>query len=665
MPIQIKRSRMMQGKMMLRRATAYLLDWSVFALSGYIAFQLRFDGQIPAAFHRPMQVALAVWFVSKAIVHVMARLDGGNWRYTSVHDALHLMEAMAAASAGAAVAIHWVTGFGNELRSVLVLDWLIACLLMMGMRFLVRAYHTSGKLKRPQGAMTRTLIYGAGWAGLALLWELRQNQSLMCEVIGFIDDDPSKARFVLQGKPVFGKGESLAAVVRRQRIEKVLIAIPSATGLQMARILKFVFEAGVDYKTVPGLAELIEGAELGQQIRAVAVGDLLGRQPVQLDQEAISTKIQGKVVMVTGAAGSIGSELCRQIALFKPRALVGFDSAETPLFHLERELHANFPTLAFYPEIGNITCSDALQHVMEQHRPSVVYHAAAYKHVPMMEEHIFAAVENNILGTWNAATTSARCGVEDFVMISTDKAVRPTSMMGATKRVAELVSRSLQKSHGTRFVVVRFGNVLGSNGSVVPIFKEQIAAGGPITVTHPDITRYFMTIPEASQLVLQACAFGKGGEIFVLDMGEPVKIVDLAKNLILLSGLHPDKDIQIKFTGLRPGEKLYEELNLDDEQLVPTPHRKIKGYLNLSRLGPEQVVALIDELRDILHTYDPERVLHLMMELIPDYVPNERLVHAVAKCPAERHRTLGSLTPKCENSAMEGVPSVHRSSQPA
>jgi len=213
--------------------------------------------------------------------------------------------------------------------------------------------------------------------------------------------------------------------------------------------------------------------------------------------------------------------------------------------------------------------------------------------------------------------------------------------------------------------VVRFGNVLGSNGSVVPIFKEQIAAGGPITVTHPDITRYFMTIPEASQLVLQACAFGKGGEIFVLDMGEPVKIVDLAKNLILLSGLHPDKDIQIKFTGLRPGEKLYEELNLDDEQLVPTPHRKIKGYLNLSRLGPEQVVALIDELRDILHTYDPERVLHLMMELIPDYVPNERLVHAVAKCPAERHRTRGSFTPKCENSAMEGVPSVHRSSQPA
>ena len=295
--------------------------------------------------------------------------------------------------------------------------------------------------------------------------------------------------------------------------------------------------------------------------------------------------------MVTGAAGSIGSELCRQIAHFRPLALVGFDEAETPLFHLDRELAKNFPDLVFHPEIGNITRADTLQRVMQHYQPSILYHAAAYKHVPMMERHVFAAVENNIFGTWQVARAAARHGVEDFVMISTDKAVRPTSMMGATKRTAELVIRALQKERGTKFVAVRFGNVLGSNGSVVPIFKEQIAAGGPVTVTHPEMRRYFMTIPEAAQLVLQAFSIGKGGEVFVLDMGEPVKIVDLAKNLILLSGLQPDRDIKIQFTGLRPGEKLFEELNLQDEHLVPTSHDKIRSYVSPYNLDAMQIKA--------------------------------------------------------------------------
>ncbi len=370
------------------------------------------------------------------------------------------------------------------------------------------------------------------------------------------------------------------------------------------RILQSAIDAEVDYKMVPGLADIIHGAELGKQIRDVAVEDLLGRRPVLLDEERIRERIQGKTVMVTGAAGSIGSEICRQIARFNPLALVGFDEAETPLFQLDRELNNKFPRLTFFPELGNITRYGNVQQAMERYRPSIVYHAAAYKHVPMMERHVFAAVENNIFGTWNVASAAIEHGVEDFVMISSDKAVRPTSMMGATKRISELVISALQKQSGTRFIAVRFGNVLGSNGSVVPIFKEQIAAGGPVTITHPEMRRYFMTIPEATQLVLQAFSIGKGGEVFVLDMGEPVRIVDLARNLVLLSGLRPDRDIKFEFTGVRPGEKLFEELNLQNEQFIPTAHAKILSYLSPFSADLKVMRVALEELRGISERKD-------------------------------------------------------------
>jgi FlaA1/EpsC-like NDP-sugar epimerase len=448
----------------------------------------------------------------------------------------------------------------------------------------------------------------------------------MCDVVGLIDDDPSKAHLMLDGKRILGDGESLAAVARKYAVEKVLIAIPSATGPQMVRILKCALDAGVEYKTVPGLGYLIQDMELGRQIREVAVEDLLGRKPVQLDQKRISERIQGQVVMVTGAAGSIGSELCRQIAHFRPLALIGFDAAETPLFQLNREMERNFPDLAFYPEIGSITRPDTLRRVMQRHGPTILYHAAAYKHVPMMEMHVFAAVENNVFGTWNVAHAAAENGVRDFVMISTDKAVRPTSMMGATKRMAEMAIRVFQEETATKYVAVRFGNVLGSNGSVVPIFKEQIAAGGPVTVTHPEITRYFMTIPEAAQLVLQAFSMGKGGEVFVLDMGEPVKIVDLARDLILLSGLQPDRDIHIEYSGLRPGEKLYEELNLGDEKLVPTAHTKIASFVSPMNPDPKRMRARLRELQRIADKQDVGRLILLLKELIPDYNPDSRLL---------------------------------------
>jgi FlaA1/EpsC-like NDP-sugar epimerase len=394
----------------------------------------------------------------------------------------------------------------------------------------------------------------------------------------------------------------------------------------MVHILKLATEAKVEYKMVPSLGELVQGTELGKQIREVAVEDLLGRKPVQLDLERIRERIQGRVVMVTGAAGSIGSEICRQIAHFHPLAIVGFDEAETPLFHIDREMTKSFPYITFYPEIGSITSRGTLKRVIQHHHPSILFHAAAYKHVPLMERHVFAAVETNIFGTWNVARAAAEHGVEDFVMISTDKAVRPTSMMGATKRTAELLIRALQMEGGTKFVAVRFGNVLGSNGSVVPIFKEQIAAGGPVTVTHPEMTRYFMTIPEATQLVLQAFSIGKGGEVFVLEMGEPVKISDLAKNLILLSGLQPERDIEIQFTGLRPGEKMFEELSLQDEHVIPTSHAKIRSYACYQDVDAMQLKASLLRLQAIVEGQDVANLVLLLKELVPDYNPGTELL---------------------------------------
>jgi FlaA1/EpsC-like NDP-sugar epimerase len=513
-------------------------------------------------------------------------------------------------------------------RSVYILDWLISCVLALGGRLAVRVILTARSRSSVEGERTRTIIYGAGDAGLALLQELQQNQSLMCDVIGFVDDDSSKVRLNLHGKRVLGTGDALGALVQKHGIKRVLFAIPSATGPQMVRILKFATDAKVEYKMVPSLGELVQGTELGKQIREVAVEDLLGRKPVQLDMDRIRERIQGRVVMVTGAAGSIGSEICRQIAPFRPLAIVGFDEAETPLFHIDREMAKSFPYITFHPEIGSITNRGTLKRVMQHYRPSILFHAAAYKHVPLMERHVFAAVETNIFGTWNVARAAADHGVGDFVMISSDKAVRPTSMMGATKRTAELLIRALQLEGGTKFVAVRFGNVLGSNGSVVPIFKEQIAEGGPVTVTHPEMTRYFMTIPEATQLVLQAFTIGKGGEVFVLEMGEPVKITDLARNLILLSGLQPERDIEIQFTGPRPGEKMFEELNLQDEHLIPTSHAKIRSYVCHQNLDAMQIKASLQRLQAIVEGQDVANLVLLLKELIPDYNPGAELLKA-------------------------------------
>jgi len=625
---QSSSARRINVKRLLHRIVGYLLDGAAFALSGLLAFELRFEGVLPASYLSPMVVALCIWFAAKQVAFVAGKLDRGNWRYTSADDAVRIVLVNSAGSFLGCIVIVLLLGPNGVPHSVFIVDWMVSCMLTVGSRLAVRLIRTSRGSRRPEGERARTLIYGAGSAGLALLTELRHNQSLKCDVIGLIDDDPSKAQLVLGGKAVLGTGADLTALARKRDIKRVLIAIPSATGSQMVRILKFALDAGVEYKMVPGLGNLIEGAGLGKQLKDVAVEDLLGRKPVHLDQDSIRKRIQGKVIMVTGAGGSIGSEICRQIARFDPFALIGFDEAETPLFQIDRELARTFPRLVFHPELGNITHTATLRRVMDRYQPSILYHAAAYKHVPMMERHVFAAVENNIFGTWSVAQEAVNHGVEDFVMISSDKAVRPTSMMGATKRVAELVIRAFQREGGTKFVAVRFGNVLGSNGSVVPIFKEQIAAGGPVTVTHPDMCRYFMTIPEAAQLVLQAFSIGKGGEVFVLDMGEPVKIIDLARNLILLSGFQPDRDIRIDFTGLRPGEKLFEELNMHDEYLVATSHDQIKSYLCPVQLDAREMKAYLRELRQISNEQDVGRLLLLLKELILDYNPGSQLLRA-------------------------------------
>jgi FlaA1/EpsC-like NDP-sugar epimerase len=414
----------------------------------------------------------------------------------------------------------------------------------------------------------------------------------------------------------------------------VLIALPSATGREMTAILKHCQEAGVAYKTVPSFAEILETGSLASGIRDVNVEDLLGRNPVYLDESGIRGKIENKVVAVTGAAGSIGSELCRQIARFQPAAIVAYDCAETALFYIDREMSESFPGLKFRPEIGDIRNLQRLNEVFAKYRPSILYHAAAYKHVPMMEAHVFEAVENNVIGTWNVAIAAAENGVADFVMISSDKAVRPTSVMGVTKRVAELLIHALQNGR-TKYVSVRFGNVLGSNGSVIPLFKQQIAARKPVTVTHPDMRRYFMTIPEAAQLVIQASTMGNGGEIFVLDMGQPVRILDLANNLILLSGLRPGEDVKIVFTGIRPGEKLYEELAHLDEEMQPTFHQKIKNFAAHS-LPAHGALERIEKLRSLCTERKLSDIVLELKDLVIDYNPSAHLLRQMMSLPREQ-----------------------------
>jgi FlaA1/EpsC-like NDP-sugar epimerase len=599
----------------------------LFIASAIAAFLLRFEFSIPNNMKAALWSYLWAGVLLKVAVFHACGLGRGLWRYFGTADLVRVTRTNAIASALTAAALMTV-GPKPFPRSILIIDFLLTLLLSIGVRAATR-FIVEFFSKTPGRARTRAFIYGAGEAGALLSNEARASGRLRHVICGFIDDDPSKKHLLIHGVLVRGAGQDLQELVAMHAVTEVLIAVPSATGEQMGRMVAHCQAAGVVFRTVPAISELAADRGAVSQIRDVAVEDVLGRGSVVLDQSRISQKLHHRVALVTGAAGSIGSELCRQVARFEPTELVALDISETGLFQLEREMREKAPNLRFHVEIGSIQNRQRLRDIFDHYRPSVVYHAAAYKHVPLMEAHAFEAVENNVFGTYHTATVAAEFGVEDFVMISSDKAVRPTNIMGATKRVAELVIRSLQNG-GPRYVSVRFGNVLGSSGSVVPIFKKQIAAGGPVTVTHPEMRRYFMTIPEAAQLVLQASTMGSGGEIFVLDMGKPVRIVDLARQLIVLSGLRPDKDVQITFSGLRPGEKLCEELNLSDEQTVPTNHEKINAFTG-AILPFEHAIRHLAVLRNACECRDMRALMVELKDIVPDYNPSQNLLNSIAE----------------------------------
>jgi FlaA1/EpsC-like NDP-sugar epimerase len=607
------------------------------------AFFLRFEFMIPGSMRPALLWAAVSWALVKIPVNHCFGLHRYLWRYFSTPDLRRLAVSGLAGSAvvGALTAAVFPYSFP---RSVIAIDFLFTVLFTASAGAVARMVSepgpTPGLRTRP-----RALIFGAGAAGVLLLRESRMNARFSHTICGFIDDDEKKRHRVIQGVPVLGTGDDLREIAQRWKAQEVLIAVPSAQGPQMRRIVELCQSAGVTYRTMPAICEIISDRGLGRQLRDVAVEDLLGRRAVQLDRRQIERKLANRVVLVTGAAGSIGSELCRQIALCRPAALIALDISETGLFHIERELRQAFPELVLHSEIASIRSRERLDQIFSLHRPQVVYHAAAYKHVPMMEANAFEAVENNVIGTWNLSGAAREHGAKDLVMISSDKAVRPTSVMGVTKRISELIVRSLE-SPGSRHVSVRFGNVLGSNGSVVPIFKSQIAAGGPVTVTHPDMSRYFMTIPEAVQLVMQASAMGRGGEIFVLDMGSPVSIVELARQLIRLSGYKPGEDIQIEFTGPRPGEKLHEELNLDEEAIQPTHHAKIKVFSGVS-IQPGCMTEHFLALRTACADGDLGALVAGMRKLVPDYTVSEVLqaqIRSLQQRPAFR-RTVATAEP--------------------
>ena len=564
----------MINKSISRTTLAMLHDMVAAIVAWMLAYQLRFNFELPPEYaHEVMQTVLWVALLQLAVFWALG-LYKGIWRYASLHDLRRIVVAVSLA----AVLIPFVLWMlRTQLvvpRSVLIFNPVLLLLLMGGSRLSYRFWKETRGKSALKLSSEPVLVLGAGDAAVSLSKDLAKNPAW--QLVGFLDDDKSKQNYELNGVRVLGQLDSLQHWVDYYSIEKVIIAMPASSHQQRQRVIALAQQAKVTALTVPSFDDLMSGKVGVSELRAIELDDLLGRDPVKLDKEGLHELLAEQVVMVTGAGGSIGSELCRQIANFQPSKLVLFEQSEFALYTLGQELERSYPELNFVCIVGDVKDGARIAEVLQQYRPSSVFHAAAYKHVPMMEQNnAWQAIRNNVLGTWTVAQAAQQHGVRKFVLISTDKAVNPTNVMGASKRLAELVCQALQNGGDTRFVMVRFGNVLGSTGSVIPKFRAQIAQGGPITVTHPEITRYFMSIPEAAQLVLQAGLMGKGGEIFVLDMGEPVKIVDLAKELIRLSGASVE-DIKIEYSGLRPGEKLYEELLADDEQTLPTPHPKLR-----------------------------------------------------------------------------------------
>ena len=604
-----------------------LSDLIVLSLAYLLAFLLRFDGSPPLqmwkllAFTWPYVIALEF-----AVLH-LAAVTRFAWSYVGLREAARTFVAVFCAALvllAVRIGLAWVVPVWGYARYAMVPigiiggNALLSLVGVLGSRVVRRILtERAGALRSPASNPVSTLLFGAGQAGALVAKEIANHPAVPLRAVGFIDDDRSKLGFTVHGVPVLGNRSELPAIILRTGAKQVVVTMTKARGESLRELHEICASCGIEVKVIPGIYQILEGKVNLSRIRTVSIEDLLGRETVELDEELLYAFLRGKRILVTGAGGSIGSELSRQIARFAPAKLVLLDRAEAGLFEVHRELSCRASSPLVVPCIGDICDAARIADVFADHQPHIVFHAAAHKHVPMMEWNPGESVKNNVFGTRVVANACDRNCIEAFVLISTDKAVNPTSVMGATKRVAEMYVQAISSVSATRFVAVRFGNVLGSTGSVLPIFKAQIAEGGPVTVTHPDMVRYFMTIPEASQLVMQAAAMGSTGQIFVLDMGMPVKILDMAKELICLSGLEPDLDIRIEFSGVRPGEKLFEELSLDSEKLARTAHEKI-FIGKLATVGLDAINESFLALEEVLHRGSAEEVRAALQRIVPE-----------------------------------------------
>ncbi len=616
------------SSLFLRKVRVIFAHVVLFTIALFLSFVVKngmriSDNWFPMVFIKWLGVILAV----KLVVFGLFRQYQGWWRYASVSDLISIIKASHVSVLIIVPGWYFAANtFKDSLDSdfmkgdvvVILMDWAATIMIICGARIAIRLYREETQTIGA-GRLTRILIVGAGNAGETLLREIQRMSTVRYEVVGFIDDNQTKLGMRLHGVPVLGGTTQIKETAQKRNIDEIVIAMPSATRKELREVISQCQGANLRFSTVPDLVSIAAGDVQVSMMREVDINDLLGRDPITLDIDLINSFIKDKVLVITGAGGSIGSEMCRQVGHFKPKILIMIEQAENPLFHIEREMLRDFPDIDLRAHICDIADKDRVEHIFDKYRPDVVIHAAAHKHVPLMQTDPGEAIKNNVMGTRNIAFAADKFKTSNFVMISTDKAVNPTSIMGSSKRIAEMSIQCLNTHSDTDFVTVRFGNVLGSNGSVIPIFRDQIAAGGPVTVTHPEMQRYFMTIPEASQLVLQAATMGKGGEIFVLDMGEPVKIVDLARELITLSGFRPDEDIEIKFSGMRAGEKLFEELAITGEDMVTTSHPKIGVWKNIPT--EENVInTAVADLRDIANSGDSEAIVGLIKKIVPEYV---------------------------------------------
>ena len=587
---------------------------------GYLAaFMIRFEFAISASDYEIMINTLPILILARLAAYYYFKLYSGGWQFVSMQDLVNISRSIFWGSVIFLITMVFVNRLQGYPRSIIVMEAVFNFILTSGIRVSVR-FLREYKFGVSSKILKYAMIAGAGRAGVLVLNEIRTNRNLGIRVVGFVDDNANKIGTDIQGVRVLGRTEDIPELAEKYRVDEVIIAIPSAGYKDIIRITEIAHSAQVKTKVLPGLGNLIQEDAFVGQLKHVSLDDLLGRQTIKFKRESdlklIEEEIKGKGVLVTGAGGSIGSELCRQVAQLSPRVLILYDRYENTLYELEVELRRKFPTRAFLTVIGDILDSSKIGKIIESHQVNLIYHAAAYKHVPLMEREPLEAVRNNVFGTMNVAKIAIEHKVSKFVLISTDKAVRPANIMGTTKRVAEMIVQGLS-GNDTKLVAVRFGNVIGSNGSVIPIFRRQIAEGGPITVTHPEATRYFMSIPEAVQLVMTAGAMGKGEEIFLLDMGEPIKISDLAVKLINSCGLVPGKDIDIRYTGLRPGEKLHEELYWQGEGIIPTENKKIT-VLRPNGLNSEKLFSQIERLKEYESFEDVNKIFNLLKEMVPE-----------------------------------------------